>query len=89
MGTIEAALRPKTRWCVCLNLHYWTWGPLPKVGHFRWGGRGGSKIYYNINGKFNNIIIIDFTATAATPCPHGGQTREIDVPSNRRSGRAS
>ena len=22
MGTIEAALRPKTRWCVCPHLHH-------------------------------------------------------------------
>jgi hypothetical protein len=30
------------------------------------GGSGGSKMYYNINWKFHNMIIIHFTATAAT-----------------------
>lgn len=61
---------------VSRNLHYWTWGAIiKKLGRFRCVGSGGSEMYHNIDGKFDNIIIIYFTATAATHAHIAGKPR--------------
>jgi hypothetical protein len=69
---------PTTRWCVCLNLHYWTWTLVPTIYCF----------FYVVAAVAVNCIIISmeiqyynnntFYCNRCHPWPHGGQALDLD-----------